>query len=188
MTDRLGAVVLVCCCAIACSRPADEAPLSWRPGMLGPSVVLADRSPNQLSGDFNGDGLTDLLAVVVVRSPELARDVRVVRPWQREAAPAPADDVATGAQVSLAIIHGAGDGRATGAYLLHDPESVSILDTGAGRELAVIPRSALTPREGLEVPDRGRGDMIVVPTEAGIDTYIYWDGSTYRSLVPREVP
>ena len=38
------------------------------------------------------------------------------------------------------------------------------------------------------LPARHTGDLIVLPTEAGIDTYIYWDQTKYRLYVPTETP
>jgi len=168
------------------SEPAatDAAPApAWSPGALGASVVLAERTTNLLRGDFNGDGRADLLAVVHVRSGDLAPHVRVVRPWSSADPVAAADDVSAGADVALAIVHSDG-----GVFLLHDPDPVSILDAGAGRALSVVQRAALGSLGEPDLARRARGDVVVLPTEAGIDTYLFWDGSTYRWLAPLEVP
>jgi hypothetical protein len=163
--------------------------VQWVPGMLGSGVALADRTPNLLRGDFDGDGIPDLLAVVAVRGQQLNPEVRVVRPWPDYDGDAPAgDDVTQGAEVGLAIIHGTPAARPAGVYLLHDPNPVSILDTQAARALRVVPRAELAAPGEPELARSARGDVIVVPTEAGIDTYLYWDGSTYRSLEPDEEP
>jgi hypothetical protein len=202
MKNGLRAVLLGCCLLAACSGPAvsegaygdarsagaehetaaavrpapgPRAP-EWVPGTLG-GVTLADRSPNLLHGDFDGDGTPDLLAVV-----------RVVRPWPVYYAGTAVDDVSRGAEVGFAIIHGTPAGRPPEVYLLHDPNPVSILDTQAARALRVVPRAELAAPGEPELARAAHGDVIVVPTEAGIDTYLYWDGSTYRSLEPDEEP
>jgi hypothetical protein len=163
--------------------------VEWEPGMLGSGITLADRAPNLLHGDFNGDGAPDLLAVVAVRGQRLNPEVRVVRPWPAYNGDALAgNDVTWGAEVGLAILHGTPAGESGGVYLLHDPNAVSILDTHAARALSVIPRAELAAQAAPELARSARGDAIVVPTEAGIDTYLYWDGSTYRSLAPDEEP
>ena len=38
------------------------------------------------------------------------------------------------------------------------------------------------------LPVKNAGDLIVLPTEAGIDTYIYWYKTSYRLFTPDEVP
>lgn len=66
-------------------------------------------------------------------------------------------------------------------FLIRDVNAVSILDTEAAKEMSVTRYSEL---EALDVPElsvQAKGDVIVVPTEAGIDTYLYWDGSTIKS-------
>ncbi len=32
------------------------------------------------------------------------------------------------------------------------------------------------------------GDIIILPTEAGIDTYVYWDSDSYKLHIPEEEP
>jgi hypothetical protein len=38
------------------------------------------------------------------------------------------------------------------------------------------------------LPVKHTGDLIILPTESGIDTYIYWDKTTYKLHVPKETP
>jgi hypothetical protein len=168
------------------AAPGAGPALAWRPGLLGPGTRLADRSPNVLHGDFNGDGVPDLLAVVVVRNARLDDRVRVVQPWPVYEGAATTESVEEGAEVALAVVHGDPAGAADAMFLLHDPNPISILDTHAGRQLEVIGRDELA--DHYRLADRARGDLIVVPTEAGIDTYVYWDGTTYRTFAPVEIP
>lgn len=170
----------------AVQAPSPEAQVA---GLLGNSGSLAqDHSPNILHGDFDGDGAPDLLAVVTVRgmAGDLPAGVHLVLPWPPNAEVVPSDNLAQGSRVGLLVIPAAGN--ATEAYLLHDANPISILDTEAALELSVVPHSELSALEEPELENRARGDVIVVPTEAGIDTYLYWDGSTYRSFEPAEEP
>jgi hypothetical protein len=157
--------------------------------MLGDFGSLATgHSPNSFQGDFDGDGQPDLLAVVDMsgRASDLPSAVRLVRPWPPNAGVKPAEDLTQGSRIGLVVVHGVpGDPE---AYLLHDLNAVSILDTDAARVLLVVPHSDLAALEEPELAAAARGDVIAVPTESGIDTYLYWDGSTYRAFEPAEVP
>jgi hypothetical protein len=149
---------------------------------LGERLPLADRSPNLLRGDFDGDGVADLVAVVRVGAGPFPAHVRVTQPW-----PEYGEWEEDGArqEVALAVIHGA-PGRAGDVHLLRDPNPISILDAGAAHHLAVIPRAEAAALDAELA--RARGDVIVIPTEAGIDTYLFWDGSAYVHHAPLEIP
>ena len=156
---------------------------------FGPAISLAqDRSPAAFHGDFNGDGYADLIAFARAEGSGDATPagVRVLRPWTASGEPPPAG-LSAGADVMLAIVHGSPGGESREAFLLHDPDTPSILDTRAAREAFVVDRgsaSTLNP----EIARRAGGDILVLPTEAGIDTFLYWDGSTYRAYQPLEYP
>jgi len=38
------------------------------------------------------------------------------------------------------------------------------------------------------LPVKTSNDLIILPTEAGIDTYVYWDKNTYKLFEPEEIP
>ena len=142
--------------------------------------IAAEHAPAVFRGDFDGDGVGDLLVLVRVSegARRLARDVRVVRPW-----PGADEDASGGDRLGLAVVHG---GAAPG-FLLFDPNLVSILDTSAAREAFVADKAEASSWDA-EVRERARGDVFVLPTEAGIDTFVYWDGATYRAYQPLELP
>ncbi|WP_347332947.1 hypothetical protein [Marinimicrobium locisalis] len=91
----------------------------------------------------------------------------------------------------LIIEHGSGDAESKAeGFLLYDPNEVSVLATDAATELTSTEVEAL-PGKGAklaELPQEFTGEVLILPTEAGIDTYIYWTGKTYRILEPLEVP
>lgn len=150
---------------------------------FGGGVLLHDAAPAVLRGDLNGDGAEDLVAVVVHGAGRLAGGVTRVHPWPSDEGAT--DDLAAGSRARVAVIHG---GSARRAFLIHDPNPVSILDAGAAKEISILPRARLAAEGGDELAEAARGDVVVVPTEAGIDTYLYWDGSTYQAYEPMEMP
>jgi hypothetical protein len=71
-------------------------------------------------------------------------------------------------------------------HILYDDENPSILDTSAIDKITTVPRSIISK----EVSDlkAAKGDVIIIPTESGIDSYLYWNGNRYQSLFPNEEP
>ena len=155
--------------------------------IFGSSVKLQrDRSPNHYSGDFNGDGKLDTLYVVSTQGAvnQLPADVKLVRPWPLNDGVSIKNDLTSGAHNSLAIVLGG----MKGGVLLYDSNPISILDTEAAQSITVVKKSDVASLEEPELAKKAKGDIIVVPTEAGIDTYVYWDGSTYKSYSGQDVP
>lgn len=163
---------------------------------FGGFAASADNAPaRKLSGDFNADGQLDRLIWLNVHDSkyQLPVDTSIVRPWTDEGVDQTSRSFEPGAKRGLGIVHcqpGTVDEcKLQRAFVVHDPDPISILDTEAATELLVTSQAALAEEEGVsEIIERARGDVIVVPTEAGIDTYLYWDGQTYRAYEPLEMP
>jgi hypothetical protein len=141
--------------------------------------VRVDKSPNRLQGDFNNDGKIDTLQIVAVDTPP-PTNIKLLSPWGIPKAFKPPIALA------LYIRHG---GKA-GEFLLHNRD---YLDTPTWREAKPLPISVVkkgTPdyRSWQRQLPKLRGDAILLPTEAGIDILLYWDGSTYRVYFPPEIP
>lgn len=74
--------------------------------------------------------------------------------------------------------------------ILHDLESTSILGTeyfksDVSVELKSKPQNVIFP----EFFDLSKGDILLVPTGAGIDTYLYWNGRAFvYYFPPNEIP
>jgi hypothetical protein len=193
-------LLLPVCWSAGCSEAGETAShdnaaaLAASPGAaladaFGPAISLAqDRSPAVFHGDFNGDGRADMVAFVRAERSHGAMpgDVQVLRPWSRSGEDLPGD-LTPGADVMLAIVHGSTDTGSGAGFLLYDPESASILDAEAARKAFVVDRGGASGLDD-ELGRLARGDVLVIPTEAGIDTFLYWDGSTYRALQPLEYP
>jgi hypothetical protein len=204
---KFGVVALVAICSLsACSKstpqPGNEpsqppAATPAAPSASPDSVESAlgfkpelatDRAVSELRADFNGDGAEDRLLVVKSSSMpgEAPANIRVVRPWPLEKDES-AGGLSHGASVNLVIVDGK-SAAAPRAVVLHDDNSVSLLDAPAAAELKVIKRTDLGALDEPAFVQAARGDVLAVPTEAGIDTYIYWDGSTYKLYAPADAP
>jgi hypothetical protein len=147
--------------------------------------------PFYLTGDFNGDGMPDLLVVVLIkrRRSELPKDVRVLNPFYNDRSYGPnyPTDPAAKPTLAFAVIHGTKAGWKTsesaGKFLLVGPSPILIMeydreksDPNGGIELK---RKRSTPRKGGWPPAAAKGDSIYLPTE-GSDSILYWNGTTYR--------
>jgi hypothetical protein len=200
VTRSGAALVLLACCGGACSGTEEggsevdvstltAAPVAAVAEVFGPGIsVSSDRSPAVFHGDFNGDGLGDLIAFARTGGGtiSLPEGVRVLRPWSGREDPAP-EHLSRGVDLTLVVVHGS-PGAGTGdGFLLYDPDAASILDTRAARGTFVTDRAGASTLNA-EVAGLARGDVLVLPTEAGIDTFVYWDGSTYRAFQPLEYP
>jgi hypothetical protein len=196
---RFGVFVITAICVLsACGSPDPHLPTATAQAAAAPGIdsvlgfkpeLASERSVSELRGDFNGDGVEDHLLVVKSASmPKQApQQVKVVRPWPLEQGET-AGDLAHGASVNFVIIHGKDTAPASRVVVLHDDNSVSLLDAPGAAELQVVKRAKLTELEEPALAQAAKGDVLSVPTPAGIDTYIYWDGSTYKLFAPVEAP
>ena len=59
---------------------------------------------------------------------------------------------------------------------------------GAIHRLEVLNAEQAKQRDDVSLPQLVSGDVVLVPTEAAIDTFLYWDGKRYQLYLPDEVP
>jgi hypothetical protein len=159
---------------------------------FGPNVeVVRAATPIELKGDFNGDGFKDIAVLVSPkgRRSELAPGVNIAQTTEGARSLAPADIL--NGNNSLAVIHGSASGLQSpkAKYLIYAFGWIGWNGTGTG-SLLVLPKAkqkrdkqgyaTLSPGNAVSLPQVNKGDVIVVPTEAGINTILYWDGSKYR--------
>jgi hypothetical protein len=52
----------------------------------------------------------------------------------------------------------------------------------------VIKKDKIKFIEEGELSSKAKGDIILIPTEAGIDSFIYWDGLTYQLYEVIDIP
>lgn len=158
---------------------------------LGPDAsVVAGRAVTELRADFNGDQIEDKLLIVTAsrKVTDLPANVQVVRPWPLNEGESQGDNLAHGASVNFAIIHGPVTASQPQIFVLHNDNTVSLLDAPAGEALTTVKLSDVASLEEPQLAAVAKGDLLTVPTEAGIDTYIYWDGVTYKAFAPTAEP
>ena len=90
---------------------------------------------------------------------------------------------------SLAIINGHADGiksKNTSEFAMLD--YTGVLETPSFSLIRIKQGDKDYKQHQAMLPVKSSGDILVLPTEAGIDTYVYWDKDRYKLHVPEEVP
>ncbi|OZT82410.1 hypothetical protein CIK04_23870, partial [Vibrio sp. 03_296] len=59
---------------------------------------------------------------------------------------------------------------------------------GAKYGMSFISQQALSKSLGYDLVSDPNQMLVVIPTEAGIDTYLYWTGERYQLFYPPEEP
>lgn len=169
---------------------------------FGPNLpIVGGAKPMVLKGDFNGDGIGDIAVLVQAKGKrgELLPGVEIIQ-TSEGARPLEPTTVMNG-QHSLALILGNATGwqtpKTTGKYLIYAFGWIGWAGPQTG-DLIVLPKTAkrdkqgyatISPENYVSMPRDNKGDVIVVPTEAGINTILYWNGKTYRFwLDPGDTP
>ena len=147
--------------------------------------VATTRQPAFITGDFNGDGIEDLAVLIKLDGTlSTSRQVQVSSPWEF-----PGSVQSNSYATSLVIINGSKDGwmsADTQVYVLLDKSGV--LETPSFQLMQKNKSDPDYSQIQAMLPVKNAGDLIVLPTEAGIDTYIYWYKTSYRLFTPDEVP
>jgi len=138
-----------------------------------------------LQGDFNGDGIDDIAAVFLPVSDIKGTDkLKVIKLWNYPG------QVSSGKQhKSIVIFHGSKSGwlsDATQGFVLLD--TTAALETPSFKLLISRVSDKDYRNHASYLPVKLKSDLIIVPTEAGIDTYIYWDKGSYKLFEPDEIP
>ena len=141
-----------------------------------------------LTGDLAGNGERDEVFIVRI-APQSARTsiasdvvVESLSSWGKR------NLNKNGEPLALAIVHGTSNWK----FLIHDGSDNSFFDTDIWRvhplplELA---RRGSNKARGLPLRiRRSKHDVLVLGTEAGIDTFLYFDGTKYVYYEPPEEP
>lgn len=150
-------------------------------------------SPFYLRGDFNGDGAEDIAIAVRIKGRRtlLPKDVRILDPFHYGTKTTYPADPLKQVTFALAIIHGSRSGWKSapiaGKFLLFGESPVLILETtraDAGPDarknlMELIRKRGRRARGSLPPPRDAKGDTIILGTEAA-DSFLYWNGKTYR--------
>ena len=168
--------------------PATQAARSSTATTADPWAFLTQlESTKAFKGDFNGDGRTDTLLVVPTREIDVAQlpaAIHAAWPYYGEQSTPP--DLLHGGPIALVIAESYPDRRRF--HIIYDPNSISILATQAAEGMFVVHAKDKQNPAWQEVNGHAKGDLLVIPTEAGIDSYLFWDGTGYRSLEVAEIP
>lgn len=138
-------------------------------------------------GDFNGDRRTDTLVVLPTREiavAQLPATIHAAWPYYGEQSTPP--DLLHGGPIALIIAESYPDLQRF--HIIYDPNSISILATQAAEGMFVVHAKDKQNPAWQEENGRAKGDLLVIPTEAGIDSYLFWDGTGYRALEVAEIP
>ena len=152
---------------------------------LGSQVKVADNQPFFQIGDFNGDGYKDMAVLFQPEGkPRVSKQVSVTTPWVYPGVP-PMKLYGK----SLAIFNGSNSpwlSDGTRVYVLLD--TAGALETPSF-ELLVSKKIDDDYKHHVSMlPAQSVHDLIIIPTEAGIDTYIYWDKAGYVLYESQEMP
>ncbi|HSC69220.1 MAG TPA: hypothetical protein VLC79_16115 [Cellvibrio sp.] len=151
-------------------------------------TLFATRTPiaNDQKMDIDGDGRPDVAEVVTIAetTQTLPSTITLITPWVLNGeATASSNPLKGGSHNNLLVTLGTSK-----QYLIHDVNDISILDTDAAKEITVTSKSSLEELDLSDLGEQAKGDVIVIPTEAGIDTYLYWNGSSFQTYEPMESP
>lgn len=155
-----------------------------------PVEAVKGFKPYYLTGDFNGDGAQDVVVVVRVkgRRAELPKDVQLMNPFGFGSKVTFPIDPARENRLAIAIIHGWRSPRPTAKFLLLGDSPILTLQydrttSGRGEDSKDL-MSLMTRREprpkGKKFPATAKGDVVLLFTEVGDNSMLYWNGRTYR--------
>jgi hypothetical protein len=141
--------------------------------------------PFYVTGDFNGDTVQDLCAVVRVKQGRAGwpKDLRALNPFEANRQVKVPANLANEPTLALIILH-SWKTAAPAKFLLIGESPVLILiydrSTGNpddGKNLIELRRRQGRRSSGL--PRTAKGDVIILGSQVG-DSTLYWNGSTYR--------
>ncbi len=141
--------------------------------------------PNFKLGDFNGDGIKDIIVLFTPKSkPITTAQLKVLMPWVYSTTKS-----LKKYRKSLVIFQ-KNDGKwlsdKTKVYVLLD--TTGVLETPSFELLTINKKHKDYLSHTHMLPIKTIKDLIILPMEAGIDTYVYWDNNTYKLFEPEEVP
>ena len=144
--------------------------------------------PFYVTGDFNGDNVQDLAAVVRLKLGRASwpKDLRVLNPFTPTSGIKVPDNPARENILALAIIHSWKTASAS-KFILIGESPILILEYNRtksspddARNLIELMSRHGKRRPGMQFPRTAKGDVILLGTEVGGDSMLYWNGRTYR--------
>jgi len=142
---------------------------------------LANQPTPYASADLDGDGVADTVTIVSVATGKvLPGDITVISnlwhtSWHANQA----------ALRAIAIVLG----KQNRKFLITGPDYFdSPIWSEKQLPLSVAKRGSKAFKEFQKQEKRIRSDILVLGTEAGIDTALYWNGKTFALFEPNEEP
>ena len=150
--------------------------------------VVTAFQPFSVAGEFNGDGAQDVVVVVRIKARRnaLPTNVKLLNPFEtRSAIKFPANPDSQN-KLALAIIHG-WKTETVGKFLLLGESPVLIMqyaraissEQGDKQNLISLMSKRGRRPAGVTLPRGSKGDVILLATEVGGDSLLYWNGRTY---------
>ena len=143
-------------------------------------------TPFYLTGDFNGDRMQDIVVVVLIkeRRTALSKDVRLINPfWDSPKVTFPTNPAAE-KTLALAIIHSWKTPKTATKFLLVGRAALLtfVYDRASDPEgskglMKLMNKREKRPRSFAAT---AKGDLILLWTEVGDETPLYWNGRTYK--------
>ncbi len=160
----------------AIAKPAKSKPQPKpEPGI----EILRNRIPFRWEGDFDNDRAKDTLTVVRVTSAfRPSSRVQLLNLWGNTPLRRPEN-------LALQLI----SSRKKHPILIYSQNYLdSPLWQGQQLPISIVKRGTAAHQTWRQQVGTLRGDGIVLGTEAGIDTLLYWSGEAYRLYSPPELP
>ena len=190
-------------CLVFVSVATDSVPASHSIGQPAQSAAVTEAvqaafgsaveavtgfKPFYLSGDFNGDGMQDIVAVVRIKEKRTAlpKDARLLNPFYAGPKVTFPNNPATENKQALAIIHSWKTPQTAAKFLLIGEAPILIFvydrtsDPEGSKNLMGLMSRRGKRRRGQTFPPTAKGDVILLGTEVGSDSPLYWNGKTYR--------
>lgn len=179
-------LVFFCCALNACAKAENPATVGQTAKI--DQHLFSTRTPisNEIKFDIDGDGKADSAewATISKNAQSLPQGITLASPWElNDGSGVKSHPLHGGSQNNVLVTLGNAK-----QFLIHDVNDVSLLDTDAAQEISILLKPSLVELELPELSEQTKGDVIVIPTEAGIDTYLFWNGSTFQAYEPMELP
>ena len=178
------AFILPLSCSAESSMSANQETVTKLLNTFFPELKQS-KKPNYKLGDFNGDGLEDIVVLFTPQSkPAETKQLKVLMPWVY-----PTTKKTDKYRQSLVIFQKTNSqwvSNETHVYALLDTNGV--LETPSFQLLTTSNKDKDYASHASMLPIKTKNDLIILPTEAGIDTYVYWDKDTYTLFEPEEMP
>lgn len=147
--------------------------------------AFLSKAEKEMDGDFNGDGKPDKLYLIETAAVSGLKNVSAKMAWTYYGEGDAPVDLSKAGPYALVVVEGPDQSN---VHLLYDPNEISILAALAASEMFVVKKSDKTNQAWIDLEGAASGDVLVIPTEAGIDTYFGWNGNEYISFELLEMP